>query len=249
MRKFNKREQTIIRNLVKYYKDDNLKTISLFLTERIVSDDLRIVIRDDGYYFIYGKEDKKKENLYTVVEIINLFRGLVDDHLIFLLPGNIQGMLFIGEKQQVNVLCKDSQKAVEFQNGDYIRQCDYLWYDKEDKLKYSFMPFSEKEFRVKDFIAAVPIISPELEALVKSNFRTTEEKTLFATRIAAAFSILAFLSAITLPFVTSTKLNEKQHKECVNSIQAVRNEILNSTDRITDAIDSSRFVALNNTCK
>lgn len=249
MRKLKKREQTIIRNLVEYYKDNNLKTISLFLTERIVSDDLRIVIRDDGYYFIYGKEDKKKENLYTVVEIINLFRGLVDDHLIFLLPGNIQGMLFIGEKQQVKASCKDPHKAVEFQNGDYIRQCDYFWFDKEDKLKYSFMPFSEQEFRVKDFIAAVPIISPELEALVKSNFRTTEEKTLLATRIAAAFSILAFLSAIILPFVTSTKLNEKQHKECVDSIQAVREEISNTTDRITDAIDSSRFVAFNDTCK
>lgn len=249
MRKYNKRERTIIRNLVEYYKDDNLRTISLFLTERIVSDGLRIVIRDDGYHFIYGKEGKKKENLYIVVEIINLFRNLVDNHLIFLLPGNNQGMLFIGEKQQVKTLCQDPQKAVEFQNGDYIRQCDYFWYDKDDKLKYSFVSFSEKEFSVKDFIAAVPIISPELEALVKSNFRTTEEKTLFATQIAAAFSILAFLSAIILPFVTSTKLNEKQYKECVDSIQAVRKEISNSTDRITDAIDSSRLVKLNDRCK
>ena len=239
MRKLNKREKDIIRELVDYYKDKDLNTISLFLTDRILPKDLKIVIRDDGNYLLYGKEEKKRENLYIVVEIFNLFRELIYNKLITVMPNEIKGMHFIGEKQGVKSPCLDLKKAIEFENGDYILQSDYLWYDRNNNLKYSLITFSENDFHIKDFIVSVPLISPELIALVESNFETTEEKTLFATQIAAFFTFLAFLAAILIPTLTSVKLNKRQHKEYIESIQTVTDEISHSTNQITDAIDNS----------
>lgn len=249
MRKFNKREQGIIRKLVNYYQSyQNLSTISLFLSKKVVDDDLKILIREDGNYLLYGKEEKKKENLFTVVEIFNLFRDLIDNHLIALMPAPIKGLLVI-DNTQTSMKSGTSDQVIIFQNNDYICRKDNYWYDEKGQLKYVCLLMTEEQFKIKDFIASVPVISPELEYLVKNNFKTTEEKTLRVTQFAAGVSFLAFLAAIILPFVTSTKLNENQHRECIDSIQAVRNEISNSTDKITDAIDSSKYVALNDTCK
>lgn len=249
MRKFNEREQGIIRKLVNYYQNNqNLSTISLFLSEKVVDDDLKILIREDGNYLLYGKEDNKKENLYTVVEIFNLFRDLIDNHLIALMPAPLKGLLLI-DNTQMSMKSGAGEQVIVFQNNDYICYKDNYWYDEKGQLKYVCILMTEGQFKIKDFIASVPVLSPELVYLVNSNFKSTEEKTLRVTRFAAGVSFLAFLAAIIIPFVTSSKLNEKQYKGCIDSIQAVRNEMSNSTDRIKYAIDSSRIVALNDTCK
>lgn len=239
MRKFNKREQEIIKKLVKYYQDNhNLSTVSLFLSDKIVGEDLKIVIRDDENYIVYCKEEDRKSSLYEVVEILNLFRYLVDDHLIALLPAPVEGM-FIISNTQMNMRLGTGEKVIVFENNDYIYKDDNCWYDEKKQLKYVCITMTEKQFNIKDFIASVPVISPELDFLVKNNFKTMEEKTLGITRFAAGVSFLAFLSAIILPFFTRTKISEEQYNGSLNTIQEVEQTILNSAVQLTSAIDSS----------
>ena len=238
MRKFNNREQGIIKKLVNYYQDhQNLNTISLFLSDTIVGEDLKIAIREDENYIVYYKEEDRKSTLYKVVEIFNLFRDLVDNHLIALMPAPIVGMFIIGNTQ-MNMQSGTGEKVIIFENNDYIGKDNY-WYDENGHLKYVCITMTEKQFKIKDFIASVPVISPELESLVKNNFKTTEEKTLGITRFAAAVSFFAFIAAIALPFFTRTKIDEEQYNESINTIQEVEQTISCSATQLATAIDSS----------
>ena len=242
MRKFNKREQEIIKKLVKYYQDNhNLSTVSLFLSDKIVGEDLKIVIRDDENYIVYCKEEDRKSSLYEVVEILNLFRYLVDDHLIALLPAPVEGM-FIISNTQMNMRLGTGEKVIVFENNDYIYKDDNCWYDEKKQLKYVCITMTEKQFNIKDFIASVPVISPELEILVDNKFKTIEEKALCVTRFAAVISFLAFVLAMVLPFVSRTKIDKRQHEECVNSIQSIEQEISNSANQISNSIDSLTYI-------
>lgn len=246
MRRFNEREQKIIRQLVGYYSGNkNLNEINLFLTdEKVLGDDVVFVVCDNGEYIIYGKEEKRKDNLFTVVEILNLFRDLVDSRLIRIMPGDVRGLLFIGLIMNGGY---DMKSNILFENGDYIKQGDICWYDCNDQMKYYPTTMSEQQFRIKDFIASVPLISPELEELVKNNFKTIEGKTLCITRLTAAVSFLAFVAAIIIPFVIPTKIDENQHEEYIRSIENLNQKILNVSDNKDDKINGSSYIMMNDT--
>ena len=242
MRKFNKREKEIIKNLVDYYKNrDNLCTVAVFLTERVVVENYKIAIREDGQYIIYAKKDHQKEALYKVVEIINLFRYLIDEHLIYLMPGNIHEFFFIGEKNEIVKNNNDFSKAVLFANEDYINRQDNCWYDRNNQLKYVCFSFTEDQFPIKDFISSVPVISPELELLVNDNFKTLGEKTLCVTRITALISFFGLLIALLSTNMCSTKINKEQHKENIKSMQAIEQEVSSSSSQIINAINDLEY--------
>ena len=235
---FNEREQVIIEKLVKYYyKEDNLNTISLFLTHEIIGKDLKLVIREDGNYFVYFKKGNAQKSLYKVVEILNVFRRLIDNHLISIMPRNLQGVLFVGVNENVSENKNGGEKVILFEKGDYIKN-DGFWYDNKDVLKYEFFTMTEEHFQIKDFISSVPVISPNLEELVKNNFRTIEERTLSTTQCAAIVSFLGLLVALILPFVTKTKIHKTQHEEYVQSVNNAKMEISISSNEIIGKIDT-----------
>ena len=241
MRKFNEREQDIVRKLVDYYYiNQSSDTISKFLSEKIIPDDVRIVIQPDGNYIIYSKDNKKKEDFCSVLEIFNLFRYLVDNNLLIILPVGFNSTLLIGEKQ-TPLSFKDANNLIEFENGDYIKLKDAIWYNQNNEIKFEPVWITEKQLELKDYINSFPFVSPDLYALVKNDFKTIEEKTLTATRIAAIITFLALLAAIILPFVTKTRLNEEQHKEYIQTMDNVKEEITFSTNQVINAIDSLSF--------
>lgn len=242
MRKFNIREQEIIKALVSYYKGHkNLNTVNVFLSDKVVDDNLKIVIRADGNYLVYFRPEERVDALFKVVEIFNLFRYLIDNQQIALIPGEIDNALFIGDVP----IDTGDKKVVIFENGDYINRDDNFWYNSNDQLKYECFVITENQFKIKDFIASVPVVSPELESLVESDFITLEEKTLRATRFAAVVSFFAFLSALILPFFTRTTINEEQYNGCLNTIQGVEQTISNSVNQVSTAIDSSTIQITN----
>ena len=82
------------------------------------------------------------------------------------------------------------------------------------------------------------MISPNLEELVKNNFRTIEERTLSTTQCAAIVSFLGLLVALILPFVTKTKIHKAQHEEYVQSVNNAKMEISISSNEIIGKIDT-----------
>ncbi len=238
MRKFNDREKVIIREFVDYYKveNNNLNTINRFLSDKILGDDLKLMIRDDGIYITYFKNGNSRKSLFKVVEVFCLFRELIDSRLIFIMPGDLKGMLFIGVNEKYGVE-NGENKMILFDNGEYIGK-DLFWYDKSDNKKYEFFTMTEEQFQIKDFISSVPVISPNLEELVKNNFRTIEERTLSITQCAATISFLGILVALILPFVTQTKIHKTQHEEFVQSVNNAKMEISISSNEIIGKIDT-----------
>ena len=239
MRKFNDSEKFIIREFVDYYKveNNNLNTINLFLRDKILGDDLKLVIRDDGNYITYFKNGNSRKSLFKVVEVFCLFRELIDSRLIFIMPGELKGMLFIGVNENEYGVENGENKMILFANGEYIGK-DLFWYDKSDNMKYEFFTMTEEHFQIKDFISSVPVISPNLEELVKNNFRTIEERTLSITQCAATISFLGLLVALILPFVTQTKIHKTQHEEFVQSVNNAKMEISISSNEIIGKIDT-----------
>lgn len=255
MRKFNDSEKFIIRELVDYYKveNNNLNTISRFLNDKILGEDLKLVIRDDGNYITYFKSGNSQKSLFKVVEVFYLFRELIDSHLIFTMPGDFKGILFIGVNENVYGGENEENKMILFANGEYIGK-DLFWYDKNDNLRYEFFTMTEEHFQIKDFISSVPVISPNIEELLKNNFRTIEERTLSTTQCAAIVSFLGLLVALILPFVTQTKIHKTQHEEFVQSVNNTKmeisissNEIIGKIDTLTDVLQELKLSKISET--
>ena len=214
---YNKRQKRIIKSLLEYYAKDsagagNMNALSLFLTERIFTkvSNINILAKansaDVYTYYVFFEKGRHSYAIYSVIEVFQLFRRLVDENLILLIPGEKVKDRYIGFQLSACSVCEDADKLVEFDNGEYITNndsdlsCD--WYDKSGELKYDGFCFTDNEIHFIDIIGSVPVISPELEKLVNDKFRTTEDKTLCWTRVCAIVSFLTCIITLIISLCT-----------------------------------------------
>lgn len=223
MEKYNEREKEIIKKLVKY-KDDfqNFKTLGRFLSEKVFPEEVHLITNVGGTTnLVYCKKENKRETVYFIAELSLLIHGLIKDGLLKPIPGNKSNACYVGKIEEFDLKKGNNNTLDVYTNGfktnEYIDLIDNFWYDK-NSIKYDLFKFEETQIPFRDILNDCTFISPELEKLVESDFKTIEQKTLRWTRIAAIASICGLLGAMTIPFLTSTKINQKQYNEILKSI-------------------------------
>ena len=225
---YNKREKKLIKDLVNYDfgigGSQYLKCFDVFLSDRIFNDEneLYVIIRPNDLNILYYKTGDFAQSFYYLAETFLLIKRLVENKLIILIPVRPVSSItcFIGPRK-----IKDTNDKVHVENKGYISKTDGqgTWYDNNNKPLYDNKSFSDDQIPISDLLGSWPLISPELKALVNNNFRTTSDKSLIWTRIAAGISLCAMTAAIILPFCTTTRIDNKQYEQLINSMNKDEN--------------------------
>lgn len=220
---YNKRERKLIKDLVNYDfgigGSQYLKCFDSFLCDRIFNDEneLYVILRPDNLNIVYYKTGDFAQSFYYLAETFLLIKRLVENKLIILIPVRpVSGITcFVGPHDII-----ETNEKVRVGNKGYISKTDGqgTWYDNDDKPLYDNRSFSDDQIPIHGLLGSWPIISPELKALVNNNFRTTSDKSLIWTRITAGISLCAMTAAIILPFCTTTRIDDKQHEQLINSM-------------------------------
>ena len=124
---FNIEEQNIIKK-IDSYKFDDLTTIGFFISTEILKDrEINILVREDGICSIYCKKGLERESFLEIIRLINLFQKLIDERLIFLIPGNVNGVIHLGN-QNISMSLSE-RSSIVFSDDSYIGN-DFKWYNK-----------------------------------------------------------------------------------------------------------------------
>ena len=224
MEKYNDREKEIIKLIVKYKEDfQDLKTLGRFLSEKVFPEDVHLITDAGGTNnLVYCKKEDKRKIVYFIAELSLLIHGLIKDGLLKLIPGNKGAACYVGKIEGFDLRPGENNKLDIYINdvktNEFLDQTYSCWYDKNGSVKYELIIFEERFVPFMDILGACTLVSPELEKMVESNFMTLEQKTLRWTRIAAIVSMIGMLGAMTIPFFTSSKINQKQYNEILKSI-------------------------------
>lgn len=220
---YNKREKKLIKDLVDYdFRVGNsqcLKCFDSFLSDRIFNDknELFVIIRSDDSNIVYYKLGDFAQSFYYLAETFLLIKRLVENKLIVLLPvHSLNSITYFLGTQDIN----ETVEKVYVGNKGYISKTNgqATWYDNNDKPLYNNKVFSDKQIPISGLLGSWPLITPELKALVNNNFKTTSDKSLVWTRIAAGISLCAMTAAVILPFCTTTRIDDKQYEQLINSM-------------------------------
>ena len=224
MEKYNKREKEIIRKMVEFKSNfQDLTTLGRFLSEKVFPEDLHMITDATGTNnLVYCRKDNKRETVYFIAEVSLLIHNLIKDGLIKPIPGNNSSACYVGKIDGFDLKKGKDNELDIYINGtktnQYLDPTYTYWYDETGAVKYELIVFEEKLVPFMDIIGLCPLVSPELEKMVESNFKTMEQKTLCWTRVAAVASICGMLGAITIPFFTSSKIDKTQYEGIIKSI-------------------------------
>ena len=236
MEKYNEREKEIIKLLVKYKEDfQDLKTLGRFLSEKVFPEDVHLITDAGGTNnLVYCKKEDKRKIVYFIAELSLLIHGLIKDGLLKLIPGNKGAACYVGKIEGFDLQPGENNKLDIYINdvktNEFLDQTYSCWCDKNGSVKYELIIFEEKLVPFMDILGACTLVSPELEKMVESNFMTMEQKTLRWTRIAAIVSMFGMLGAMTIPFFTSTKINQNQYEKIIKSINDKKIIVLDTLD-------------------
>lgn len=233
MEKYNQREKEIIKKLVEYKSDfENLKTLGRFFSEKIFPEDIHLITERTGTNnLVYCKKEDKRKTIYFIAELSLLIHSLIKEGLLKPIPGNNEVGCYVGKIEGFNTINENNNIYI-YRNGiktnEYFNSEWTCWYDKNDLVKYELIVFPDNQIPYIDIIGLCPLVSPELEKMAKSNFKTIEQKTLCWTRIAAVASFCGMLGAVTIPFFTTSKIDNTQYDGIISSISKV-NTIVQDT--------------------
>ena len=224
MEKYNQREKEIIKKIVEYKSNfENLMTLGKFLSEQIFAEDFHIItFPSQKVSLMYCKNEDKRKCTYFIAELSFLIQGLIKDGLLKFLPGNTTTPNYIGKidnfdwkvENDMYYICINGKKTNEYL--DLKNTC--MWKDKNGNNKYALTTFPEESIHLIELLSFCPLVSPELEKMVKNNYKTIDQKTLCWTRVAAVVSILGMLVAVILPHFTTSKIDNTQYDGIIRSI-------------------------------
>lgn len=152
-----------------------------------------------------------------MAETFLLIKRLIENKLIILIPVRPVGgtTCFVGPHKII-----ETDEKVFVGNKGYISKTDgqVTWYDNNDNPLYDNRGFSDNQIPIAGMLGSWPIISPELKTLVNNNFRTNSDKSLIWNRITVGIFLCAMTAAIILPFCTTTRIDDKQLEQLINSM-------------------------------
>lgn len=245
---FSEKEKEIIRELVKYdfskktngsSNDPQLITLGWFLQNKIYTNpDYQIIIRPKECGMIWYKEGFQSDAYYYLMTPILLIYRLIENNLLVLFPmdesiNNDKGYMYFGTQK----IIKEDEKYIYFDSNEKMSKIDGhgSWLDSNQNIKYCSNKFNFNQVPILDLIGLWPIVTPKLKELVKNNFKTVEQKSLFWTRIAAVASFGAFLASIIIPHACSTRINSEQYNGFMKSDTTTRQEIVTKLDAIDES--------------
>lgn len=247
---FSEKEKEIIRELVNFdfseksknkTNEPQLITLGWFLQNKVYKNpDYQIMIHPKDRGVIWYKDGHRPDAYYYLLAPILLINRLREHNLLFTIRTddslkNYTGFLYFGTRCVLNEM--EDNDYIYFDSNEKLekRTGNATWYDENGFKKYQCNTFSFNNVPILELQELMPIITPELKQLVKNNFKTTEQKSLFWTRIAAIASFAAFLVSIIIPHACSTRIDKEQYDGFMKSDTTTRQEI----NMRLDAIDES----------